>query len=335
MNLNDFDYQLPRELIAIYPAERRDESRLMVVDRETQSISHHIFHEVVNLLPQPGILVRNNTRVFPARLRGHKNPDGGRVEVLLIKLIEPNVFEAMVRPARRLKKGQKIDFGELTGTIIKKLEGGTRLIEFNCPDLMAKLTDLGEIPLPPYINRKTAGIDADRYQTVYADKSGSVAAPTAGLHFTPEILNKLRKNQVEIADVTLHVGPGTFKPVKSENIIEHKMDYEEYSVTGDNWRKIKNSQAPLTAVGTTSVRTIETILSNETPKLSGMTNLFITPGYRFKRVDHLLTNFHLPRSTLLMLVAAFAGLELTRKAYQVAVEEKYRFYSYGDAMLIL
>ena len=335
MKLSDFDYHLPQGLIALYPANKRDEARLMVVDRVRKNISHHVFSELIDFLPKPGILVRNNTKVFPARLLGRKNPQGGKAEVLLLKELEANHYEALVKPARRLKCGQVIDFDLVSGTITQELAGGRRMIRFDGAPVVDHLETIGEIPLPPYINRDVDENDKERYQTVYARHTGSVAAPTAGLHFTPAVFTQLRENNIEIIDVTLHVGPGTFRPVKSDDLSKHVMDYEEYSLTEESMARIKNRKLPLTAVGTTSVRVIETVLTVSDPPLSGKTNLFITPGYKFLGVDHLLTNFHLPRSTLLMLVAAFGGTELIMKAYQAAIAEKYRFYSYGDAMLIL
>jgi len=335
MKLSEFDYLLPSQLIARYPAKQRDESRLMVLVRKTGQIRHHVFHELLDFLPKPGMIVRNNTRVYAARLKGVKEPQGGRVEALLLKELQPNLYECLVKPARRLKRGQKLSFSNQKALITEELADGKRIIRFEGVPLNTILEKIGQIPLPPYLEREVTEIDAERYQTVYARHSGSVAAPTAGLHFTPLLLKQLNESGIEMVDVTLHVGMGTFKPVQCQQVEDHVMHFEQFRVTQENWQKIRNRKVPLTAVGTTSVRVLETLVQANQVELSGETNLFITPGYQFQSVDHLLTNFHLPRSTLLMLVSAFAGPELIRQAYQTAIEEKYRFYSYGDAMLII
>jgi len=342
MRVSEFDYELPKELIAKFPAEPRDSSRLLVLNRRTGQIEHRIFRDIVNYLKPGDVLVLNDTKVIPARLYGEL-PTGGKVELLLIRQVEPSVWEVMARPARKLKPGKEIIFdSELTGEVLAYVGEGRRLVKFRLPEgkeFMEKLDEIGHIPLPPYVEREETPEDRVKYQTVFARKEGSVAAPTAGLHFTPELLKQLKEMGIIIKTVTLHVGPGTFKPVKVERVEEHEMDYETYSVppeTAQEINRAKREGRRVIAVGTTVVRTLESAASKEGLVKSGegITNLFIYPGYRFKVIDALITNFHLPRSTLLMLVSAFAGKEKVLNAYREAVKMGYRFYSFGDAMFI-
>ncbi|RUM42745.1 MAG: tRNA preQ1(34) S-adenosylmethionine ribosyltransferase-isomerase QueA [Desulfurobacterium sp.] len=343
MKVSDFDYELPKELIAKFPVEPRDTARLMVLHRDSGKIEHRIFRDIVEYLKEGDVLVLNDTKVIPARLFG-KLETGGKVELLLVRQPFPKVWEVMAKPARKLKEGKRILFDEELEGIVKEYVGeGKRLVEFNVKgnkDFMEKLEEIGHVPLPPYIEREERPEDREKYQTVFAQKPGAVAAPTAGLHFTKELLEKLKNKGVIIKTVTLHVGPGTFKPVKVENVEEHQMDYETYNVPEETAREINRAKEEgrrIVAVGTTVVRTLESS-SDEVGRVKageGSTNLFIYPGYKFKVIDALITNFHLPRSTLLMLVSAFAGRERILNAYRKAVKEGYRFYSYGDAMLIL
>jgi len=342
MKVSDFDYSLPRELIARFPAEPRDSSRLMVLNRQTGEIEHRIFRDIKEYLREGDVLVLNDTKVIPARLYGEL-PTGARVEVLLVRQVEPNLWEVMGRPARKLKPGKRVVFSpELSARVVEYLGEGRRLLKFEFPrnrDFMEILSQIGHVPLPPYIEREERPEDREKYQTVFAKKEGSVAAPTAGLHFTPSLLEELEKKGVIIKTVTLHVGPGTFKPVKVERVEEHTMDYETYTVppeTASEVNRAKREGRRVIAVGTTVVRTLESAATREgfVESGEGITNLFIYPGYRFKVVDALVTNFHLPRSTLLMLVCAFAGKEKVLNAYREAVKEGYRFYSFGDAMFI-
>lgn len=343
MKVSEFDYELPKDLIAKFPAEPRDSSRLMVLHRNTGEIEHRIFRDIVGYLREGDLLVINDTKVIPARLFGRLET-GGKVEVLLVRQVEPNLWEVMAKPSRKLREGRRIIFdGELSGVVKGYVGEGKRLVEFEIKSkksFMEKLEEIGHVPLPPYIDREDTREDREKYQTVFARKEGAVAAPTAGLHFTEELLKKLTEKGVIIKPVTLHVGPGTFKPVKVENVEEHEMDYETYFVpedTANAIKEVKERGGKVVAVGTTVVRTLESS-SNERGEVKpgeGTTNLFIYPGYKFKVVDALVTNFHLPRSTLLMLVCAFAGKEKVLNAYREAVKKGYRFYSYGDAMLIL
>ncbi len=343
MKVSDFDYHLPRELIATFPVEPRDSARLLVLHRDTGEVEHKIFRDIVDYLKPGDILVINDTKVIPARLYGRLET-GGKIELLLVRQVEPGVWEVMAKPARKLKKGKRIVFDkELSGEVLGYSGEGLRLVKFELntnKDFMEKLEEVGHIPLPPYIEREELPEDKEKYQTVFARKEGAVAAPTAGLHFTEELLDRLREKGVLIKPVTLHVGPGTFKPVKVENVEEHKMDYETYFVpkdTAEEINKAKEEGRRVVAVGTTVVRTLESASDRpgRVKNGEGITNLFIYPGYRFKVIDALITNFHLPRSTLLMLVSAFAGRERVLNAYREAIEKGYRFYSYGDAMLIL
>jgi len=339
--VSDFDFDLPEGLIAQHPVEPRDASRLMVVDRENRRIEHHTFRDLVELLKMGDVLVLNNTRVIPARLIGEKEGTEAKIEVLLLKRLELDVWEALVKPGKRLKVGQKVCFGHgiLTGELQDILENGNRRIHFTYSGVFETILDeLGQMPLPPYITAQLE--DQERYQTVYAKERGSVAAPTAGLHFTPELLEDLRKKGVEIVEILLHVGLGTFRPVKVEDIREHAMHSEYYRVdleAAERINRAKKEGRRVIAVGTTASRTLESVGNDQGMVMpgEGWTDIFIYPGYSFKVVDALLTNFHFPKSTLIMLVSALAGRELILKAYEVAVLERYRFYSFGDAMLIV
>ncbi len=348
MHINDFDYELPQELIAQTPAAKRDASRLMVVNRENGTIEHKHFYDIIDYLKEGDCLVLNNSKVLPARLYGVKEGTGANVEFLLIKRIEGDVWETMVRPGKRLKPGDSVSFSDdkLFRAIVKDYgEDGTRIVEFEYEGIfLERLEELGKMPLPPYIERENNSEDKDRYQTVYAKNEGSVAAPTAGLHFTPELLEKAKAKGVKLAYVTLHVGIGTFRPVKVENIEEHHMHFEEYFIDEETAEIINESVKAggrIVSVGTTSTRTVESaaFFDEEAGKYlvragHGSTGIFIYPGYEFKIIKALITNFHLPKSTLLMLISALYNREDILKAYKVAVEEKYRFFSYGDAMLI-
>jgi len=329
MKLSDFDYLLPKELIAQHPLPERDSARLLVVDRATGRIEHKIFRDITGYLKKDDLLVLNDTKVLPCRLKG-KRKSGGKVEVFLLKLKEELVFEAMIRPAR-LRAGEEIIFPN--SSIVAGIIGRNE-VKFSAKSI-EEVYNLGVIPLPPYIKREVEEQDKQYYQTVYARENGSVASPTAGLHFTPELLAQIQQAGTVIAYVTLHVGHATFKPVSSEDITQHKMGVELFEVKGRTREALKRCQdnsGRILAVGTTSCRTLETYASGKT---EGSTDIFIYPGYKFQMVDCLLTNFHLPKTTLFMLVCAFCGEELARKAYAEAIKEKYRFYSYGDAMLIL
>lgn len=341
MKTSDFYYDLPKELIAQTPIEERDHSRLMVVDRKSGDLSHEHFYDITNHLKKGDCLVINDTRVLPARLYGIKESGGAHVEVLLLKNIAGDDWECIVYPGRRLKEGAKITFGEglLEGEIISVLDDGNRIIRFKYEGIFLELLErIGTMPLPPYITERLE--DGERYQTVYSRENGSAAAPTAGLHFTNELLEKIAGMGVEIVHITLHVGLGTFRPVKEEEITDHIMHTEHYTVTPDAAARINAARdrgGRVIAVGTTSCRTLETV-GDETGHVksgSGDTSIFIYPGYRFKVLDGLITNFHLPESTLIMLVSAFSSRENILHAYKVAVEEKYRFFSFGDAMLLI
>ncbi|MFC1509143.1 tRNA preQ1(34) S-adenosylmethionine ribosyltransferase-isomerase QueA [Candidatus Omnitrophota bacterium] len=335
MRLSDFDYFLPKELIAQYPSEKRDDSRLLVLHKDTGRIEHRIFKDIVDYFHKDDLLVLNNTKVMPARLIGKKET-GGKVEVLILKAGDE--CEALVKPARGCKVGSKLSFedGGLKGEVVR-IENGRRFLRFECNGNLEGLLDrFGKMPLPPYIKREPVDFDKKRYQTVYAEKKGAVAAPTAGLHFTKEMLSRISKKRVDVEYLTLHVGYGTFKPVKCEDVREHRMEKEYFEVRPGMVQKLKRVEGKVIAVGTTTTRTLEAMSFMQGEALhAGWTDLFIYPGYRFKAVQSLLTNFHLPKTTLLMLVSAFCGKELLFKAYKEAVKERYRFYSYGDAMLIL
>jgi S-adenosylmethionine:tRNA ribosyltransferase-isomerase len=329
LRLADFDYSLPRELIAQFPLRKRESSRLMVVDRLNGIIEHKNFTDITGYLSPGDCLVLNDTKVLPCRIKGRRRT-GGRVEIFLLARIRGNVFKALLKPGR-LKAGEKIILGRegITATIISRNE-----VSFNTADAK-KIYSLGAMPLPPYIKREAVASDNEDYQTVYARKAGAVASPTAGLHFTKELLSKIKKAGINPVYLTLHVGLGTFKPVKSEDITRHKMEPERFEIPVQALRRIKEARRSKTkvfAVGTTSLRALESYARGNK---SGSTSLFIYPGFKFKLTDGLLTNFHLPRTTLFMLVSAFGGEKLMKRAYKEAVDKEYRFYSYGDAMLIL
>lgn len=340
MKLEEFDYNLPEELIAQVPIQKRDESRLMVVDREKRTIEDKVFKDIIDYLEPGDCLVRNNTKVIPARLYGKKDT-GANVEFVLLKQLEGDVWESIVRPGNKLKPGSKVIFGDglLKAEILDVLEDGTRKVKFEYNGIFNEILDkIGLMPLPPYIHESLK--ENDRYQTVYAKYEGSAAAPTAGLHFTPELLKKIEEKGVKIANVTLHVGIGTFRPVKEENIEEHKMHTEHFYIKQEDVDKInetKKNGKKVIAVGTTSCRVLETVADENTglvKPIEANTGIYIYPGYKFKCVDGLITNFHLPKSTLLMLVSALANREFILEAYNKAVAEKYRFFSFGDAMFI-
>ncbi len=341
MKLSDFNYNLPEELIAQDPLEKRDNSRLMVLHRETGELEHKHFYDVIDYLNPGDCLVVNNTKVIPARLMGVKEETGASIEVLLLKRKEEKVWETLVKPGKKARVGARISFGDglLVGEVIDVVEEGNRLIRFEYDGIFEEILDrLGQMPLPPYITHQLQ--DKNRYQTVYAKYDGSAAAPTAGLHFTEELLQKIQDKGIRIAKVTLHVGLGTFRPVKEENVLDHHMHSEFYIVDEEAAKIINETKANggrVISVGTTSTRTLETVAEPDghIPVKSGWTDIFIYPGYRFKAVDCLITNFHLPESTLIMLVSALADRETILHAYETAVEEKYRFFSFGDAMLIL
>jgi len=340
MKLELFDYNLPEELIAQYPVHKRDESRLLVIDRKTKKFSHSKFKNINDFLLPGDLLVINDTKVIPARLIGQKKT-GAKIEMLLLMPKSKDVWEVMLNPGKRARKGTLIEFGEgiLSAKLLSKLDG-TYLVELQYNgDLRSILSKIGLTPLPPYIKREPEEIDRERYQNVYAQKNGAVAAPTAGLHFTESLIEKLKKMGIKFVNVTLHVGLGTFQPVKAEKIEDHDMHSEYFSISEDSAQKIniaKFSGDRVIAVGTTSVRALESVADDngKVRTKKGFTELFIYPGYKFKIIDGLITNFHLPKSTLLMLVSAFAGRELILKAYNEAVKQEYRFYSYGDSMFI-
>ena len=340
MKVSDFDFYLPEELIAQHPLEKRDTSKLMVLDKNTGDIEHKHFHDILDYLNEGDTLVLNNTRVMPARLIGEKEETGGKIEFLLLKRVEGDKWECLAKPGKRAKIGQKFTFGngKLKCTVVDIVEEGNRIIEFSYDGIFEQVLDeLGEMPLPPYITEKLE--DRERYQTVYSKEKGSAAAPTAGLHFTEELLRKVKEKGVNIAYLTLHVGLGTFRPVKVDDINEHVMHSEFYNLDEENANIINETKKRgnrVIAVGTTSTRTLETIGGEDgfvSPQ-SGWTDIFIYPGYKYKIVDNLITNFHLPESTLIMLVSALAGKENVMNAYKKAVEEKYRFFSFGDSMFI-
>ena len=337
---SDFYFDLPQELIAQDPLEDRSSSRLLVLDKETGEMEHRVFHDIVEYLHEGDCLVLNNTKVIPARLMGTKKDTGATIEVLLLKRRENDIWETLVKPGKKAKPGTVITFGEglLTGTVVDIVDEGNRLIQFSYEGIFEEVLDkLGEMPLPPYITHKLQ--DKNRYQTVYAKYEGSAAAPTAGLHFTKELLAQVEEKGVKIAYVTLHVGLGTFRPVKEENVLEHHMHSEFYQVTPEAAKLINDTKAAgsrVICVGTTSCRTIESASDQNGVVQAGCgdTEIFIYPGYQFKVLDNLITNFHLPESTLIMLVSALAGREHVLHAYETAVEMKYRFFSFGDAMFI-
>lgn len=340
MKKEEFYFDLPQELIAQDPLEERSSSRLLVLDKETGKTQHHVFRDIVSYLNPGDCLVINDTKVIPARLIGSKIGTDAKIEVLLLKRKQNDVWETLVKPGKKAKPGTKISFGEglLVGEVLDVVEEGNRLIQFSYTGIFEEILDqLGQMPLPPYITHQLE--DKNRYQTVYAKHSGSAAAPTAGLHFTPELLKKIEEKGVQIARVTLHVGLGTFRPVKVENILEHHMHSEFYQIDEEAAEKINTAKAGghrVICVGTTSCRTVESAADAEGKMCaaSGWTDIFIYPGYKFKVLDCLITNFHLPESTLIMLVSALAGREHVLAAYKEAVKERYRFFSFGDAMFI-
>lgn len=341
MNTADFDFHLPEELIAQTPLEKRDASRLLVVDRSSGEFSDQHFDSIIDQLQPGDALVMNNTRVLPARLYGEKAGTGGHVELLLLKNTEGDQWEVLAKPAKRLKVGAQVSFGDgrLTATVVEELEHGGRIVRFDYQGIFLEvLESLGEMPLPPYIHEKLA--DRERYQTVYAKENGSAAAPTAGLHFTKELLAQIEAKGVKLVYMTLHVGLGTFRPVSVDNLDDHEMHSEFYTLSEEaaaTLREVKANGHRVIAVGTTSIRTLETIgnkFQGDIQADSGWTNIFIKPGYQWQIVDAFSTNFHLPKSTLVMLVSAFAGRDLTLKAYEHAIAERYRFFSFGDAMFI-
>ncbi len=340
MKVSEFNYNLPEELIAQVPIEKRDESRLMILDRKSKKIEHKVFKDIIDFFEPGDCLVRNNTKVIPARIYGKKET-GANVEFLLLNNIEGDIWESIVRPGNKLHVGTKVYFGDglLKAEILEIMPGGTRKVKFSYEGIFNEILDkIGLMPLPPYIHEELK--EKDRYQTVYAKYEGSAAAPTAGLHFTPELLKKLEEKGIEIANVTLHVGIGTFRPVKEDTVEAHKMHSEHFYIKEEDCNKInkaKQNGKRVIAVGTTSCRVLESIADENTGKVKpteGDTQIFIYPGYKFKCIDALITNFHLPQSTLLMLVSALAGKEFIMNAYNEAVKEKYRFFSFGDAMFI-
>jgi S-adenosylmethionine:tRNA ribosyltransferase-isomerase len=339
MRVDEFDYNLPERLIAQKPVDKRDQSRLMLLNKKTGQIDEKKFYEIIDLLNKDDLLILNNSKVIPARLLGQKVPTGTNIEVLLLNQIKDNKWEVLVRPGKRVKKGVRVSFGDgkLIGEAIEYTEFGGRVMEFEYEgDFDEILNELGEMPLPPYINNKLD--NPDRYQTVYAKKKGSVAAPTAGLHFTPELLKKIKNKGIEIEYITLHVGLGTFRPVKTDEVEEHDMHSEYIEVTKEVVKKIKkrkNNNGRVISVGTTVTRALETVAQDgEIEGFKGWTDIFIYPGYEFKVIDALITNFHLPKSTLLMMISALAGKENIFNAYQSAIKKEFRFYSLGDAMFI-
>ena len=340
MKVSEFNYNLPEELIAQVPIEKRDESRLMILDRKLKKIEHKVFKDIIDFLEPGDCLVRNNTKVIPARIYGKKET-GANVEFLLLNNIEGDIWESIVRPGNKLHIGTKVYFGEglLKAEILEIMPGGTRKVKFSYEGIFNEILDkIGLMPLPPYIHEELK--EKERYQTVYAKYEGSAAAPTAGLHFTPELLKKLEEKGVEIANVTLHVGIGTFRPVKEDTVEAHKMHSEHFYIKEEDCNKInkaKKNGKRIIAVGTTSCRVLESIADEKTglvEPIESDTQIFIYPGYKFKCIDALITNFHLPQSTLLMLVSALAGKEFIINAYNEAVKERYRFFSFGDAMFI-
>lgn len=335
MKLSEFQYELPQELIAQEPSPVRDKSRLMVLDRSNHSISEMVFSDVPKFFIKGDVLVLNDTRVIPARLFGTLKT-GGHVEVFLLKKLEGNTWKTLVRPGKKLQIGTQFYINNICSTILDRTDDGGRIVEFDCSE--NELLGMGNVPLPPYIHKQVS--DPERYQTVYSNRKGAVAAPTAGLHFTPELLSQIESFGVEIVKITLHVGIGTFRPIKVDDVDEHKMDFEWFQISDDSASKINNAKSNggrLFACGTTVVRTLESSSTSDglVRAGEGETDLFIKPGYQYKAVDRLITNFHLPGSTLLLLVSAFASKEFVFKAYQQAIDHQFRFFSFGDAMLIL
>lgn len=340
MKTSDFYYDLPKELIAQTPVEPRDSSRLLVLGRESGEIEHRHFYDIIDYLDEGDLIVANDSRVLPARIYGVKDT-GARVEFLLLKQISGNCWETLCKPGRKAKEGAKFTFGDglLTATVVEVKDDGNRIVDFDCDEnFFSTLDKIGQMPLPPYITEELK--DRERYQTVYSHELGSAAAPTAGLHFTDELMDRLRAKGVKIAYVTLHVGLGTFRPVKVDDVTKHKMHSEHYEIpkeTADLIKQTKQNGKRVIAIGTTSCRTLESVAAEhgEIIPCEGFTDIFIYPGFEFKVLDGLVTNFHLPESTLIMLVSAFAGYDNIMNAYKTAVDERYRFFSFGDAMIII
>ena len=340
MKTSDFYYDLPKELIAQTPVEPRDSSRLLVLGRESGEIEHRHFYDIIDYLDEGDLIVANDSRVLPARIYGVKDT-GARVEFLLLKQISGNRWETLCKPGRKAKEGAKFTFGDglLTATVVEVKDDGNRIVDFDCDEnFFSTLDKIGQMPLPPYITEELK--DRERYQTVYSHELGSAAAPTAGLHFTDELMDRLRAKGVKIAYVTLHVGLGTFRPVKVDDVTKHKMHSEHYEIpkeTADLIKQTKQNGKRVIAIGTTSCRTLESVAAEhgEIIPCEGFTDIFIYPGFEFKVLDGLVTNFHLPESTLIMLVSAFAGYDNIMNAYKTAVDERYRFFSFGDAMIII
>lgn len=349
MKLSHFNFNLPKELLAEFPSENRDEARLMVIDRKTQTITHKLFKDLVDYFDEGDVMILNNTKVFPARLYGNKEKTGAKIEVFLLRELsaEQRLWDVLVDPARKIRIGNKLYFGDdesLVAEVIDNTTSRGRTLRFlydgSYEEFREKLTELGETPIPKYISREATEEDAERYQTIYAKTEGAVAAPTAGLHFSKHLMKRLEINGINFAEITLHVGLGTFNPVEVEDLSKHKMDSEEIFVTQeacDVVNKAKANKKKVCAVGTTSMRAIESSVSSHKTlnPFEGWTNKFIFPPYDFSIADCMITNFHTPKSTLLMMVSAFMGHDLMKKAYEEAIKEKYKFYSYGDAMLIL
>ena len=343
MKTSDFDYQLPKELIAQFPAEKRDESRLMVLDRTTKSIAHRQFPDILDYLQAGDCLVINETKVFPARLWGRRIPTGGKIEVFLLSEQKEGLWEALVKPGRRAIVGTRIRFGDgsIVGKIVDRMSDGKRLVQFENEIKIGDFLDhWGDVPLPPYVHRKPVESDRERYQTVYAKTQGAVAAPTAGLHFTEQLMDDIRRKGVILVPILLHVGLGTFRPITTHDPREYPMEDEYFEIppqSAHTINRIRSEQAKIVAVGTTTVKALESAISEDNllQSVKGWTRTFIYPPFTFRVVDILLTNFHLPRSTLLLMVSAFADREFILEAYREAIDQKYRFYSYGDAMLIL
>jgi S-adenosylmethionine:tRNA ribosyltransferase-isomerase len=343
MKLTDFKYDLPDKLIAQYPAKKRDASKMMLLNRSNQQIQHEMFKNIISYLNKGDALVVNETRVFPARLIGFKEKTNAKVEVLLLRQLEETMWEVLVKPARKVRIGNRLVIANKIGCdVIDNTVSGGRVVKFddNGKNFFELVDQIGDSPLPPYIKRPTEALDKERYQTVYAKKTGAVAAPTAGLHFTPEIMEQIKKKGIQIIPLVLHVGLGTFRPVQVEDLSRHQMDSEYFEISDESARKInkvKKEGGRIIAVGTTTVRVLETVAVPErmVKSANGWTDKFIFPPYKFKIVDGMLTNFHQSQSTLYILVCTFAGYEFTRQAYATAIKEQYRFFSYGDSMLII
>lgn len=341
MKTSDFYYELPKELIAQTPVEPRDSSRLLVLDKNSGKIEHKHFYDIIDYLNEGDCLIANDSRVIPARIFGTKAETGANVEFLLLKQISGNRWETLCKPGKKAKEGAKFSFGDglMDATVVEVKDDGNRVVDFDCDEnFFATLDKIGQMPLPPYITAKLE--DKERYQTVYSNELGSAAAPTAGLHFTTELMDKIKAKGIKIAYVTLHVGLGTFRPVKVDDVTKHKMHSEHYEIpkeTADVINETKKNGGRVIAVGTTSCRTLESVATSfgQIKPCDGWTDIFIYPGYQFKVLDGLITNFHLPESTLIMLVSAYAGFDKIMNAYKTAVDEKYRFFSFGDAMAIL